>query len=115
MKPAFVFALLALPALALATPAGAADSALVLRQGDIFTDAVGSVIGVAVTNNSAATLGSAVVTCAFTAKGKPIGSASTAIYNIVPGSKGEDQVHLIGATADAATCSITGTTPPAAN
>lgn len=94
-----------------ALPAQAADPALKLHQGDIFTDPVGSVMGVSITNGTNATIGSAVVTCAFTAKGKAAGSASTTIFNIVPGDKGQDQVHLMGASADAATCSITATTP----
>lgn len=103
---------LALGALALGVlPATAADPALKLHQGDIFTDPVGSVMQVAITNGTAATIGSAVVTCAFTAKGQAAGTASTTIFNIVPGAKGEDQVHLMGATADAATCAISATTP----
>lgn len=109
MKPVALALLTCLAPLA-AVAATASD--LALKQGDIFTDAVGSVIGVAVTNNSNATIGSAVVTCSFTAKGKALGSASTTIYNIVPGAKGQDQVHLISATADAANCSITSTTAP---
>lgn len=92
-------------------PAHAADAALKLEQGDIFTDPVGSVMDVAVVNGTAATLGSAVVTCAFTAKGKAVGSASTTIFNIVPGAKGRDRVQLMGAAADAATCTIASTTP----
>ncbi|WP_250152255.1 hypothetical protein [Ancylobacter radicis] len=94
-----------------ALPALAADPALKLHQGDIFTDPVGSVMQVSITNGTAATIGSAVVTCAFTAKGKAAGSASTTIFNIVAGAKGEDQVHLMGASADAASCTITATTP----
>ncbi|MGA0563281.1 hypothetical protein ACO2RV_12620 [Ancylobacter sp. VNQ12] len=110
MKPV-AFALVAVT-LAAPTLGLAADPALTLTQGDIFTDPVGTVIGVAVTNGSSATLGSAVVTCAFTAKGKPVGSSSTTIYNIVAGAKGQDQVHLMGAAADGAQCSISSTTPP---
>lgn len=109
MKPVAI----ALTALALAAPtlALAANTALTLAQGDIFTDPVGTVIGVSVTNGTSATVGSAVVTCAFTAKGKPVGSSSTTIYNIVAGDKGQDQVHLMGAAADAAQCSISSTMP----
>lgn len=109
MKPV-AFALTAL-ALAAPTLALAANTALTLAQGDIFTDPVGTVIGVSVTNGTSATVGSTVVTCAFTAKGKPVGSSSTTIYNIVAGDKGQDQVHLMGAAADAAQCSISSTTP----
>ena len=109
MKPvAFALATLALAAPGLAL---AANPALTLVQGDIFTDPVGTVIGVSVTNGTSATIGSAVVTCAFTAKGKPVGSSRTTIYNIVAGDKGQDQVHLMGAAADAAECSISSTTP----
>lgn len=109
MKPVAI----ALTALALAAPtlALAANPALTLAQGDIFNDPVGTVIGVSVTNGTSATVGSAVVTCAFTAKGKPVGSSSTTIYNIVAGDKGQDQVHLMGAAADAAQCAISSTTP----
>lgn len=109
MKPvAFALATLALAAPTLAL---AANPALTLLQGDIFTDPVGTVIGVSVLNGTTATIGSAVVTCAFTAKGKPVGSSSTTIYNIVAGDKGQDQVHLMGATADGAQCAISSTTP----
>lgn len=111
--------LLAGPAVALALaaallPAGPARAdmpGLALGQGDIFTDAVGSVIGVSITNNGAAAVGSAVVTCAFTAGGKPAGSASTNLYNILPGQKGQDQVHMMGVKADKASCAITASTP----
>lgn len=89
-----------------------ADSGLVLQQGDIFTNDVGTVMGVSVTNNTPATVGSVGVTCTFTAKGAPAGSASTTIFNIVAGEKGQDQVHLMGPKADAATCAITSTAPP---
>ncbi len=92
-------------------PALATDAALKLHQGDIFTDPVGSMMDVSIINGTAATIGSAVVTCAFTAKGKNVGSASTTIFNIVAGAKGEDQVHLMGAVADAATCTIGAVTP----
>lgn len=89
-----------------------ADSGLTLTQGDIFTNDVGTVIGVSVTNHTSTTVGSVGVTCAFTVKGAPAGSASTTIFNIVAGEKGQDQVHLMGPKADAATCSITSTAPP---
>lgn len=99
---------------ALGIPAGQARAdmpGLALSQGDIFSDPVGSVIGVSITNNGSAPLGSAVVTCAFSAGGRPAGSASTNLYNILPGQKGQDQVHMMGVKADKATCSITATTP----
>ncbi|MCS0502966.1 hypothetical protein [Ancylobacter mangrovi] len=115
MKPnAF---LLAVPALAgamflAAVPAGAAEPALELHQGQIFSDPVGSVMNVSVTNGTQATLESAVVNCDFTAGSKPAGSASVTLYNIVAGTKGDGQVHLMGVKADTATCAITSTTPP---
>ena len=104
---------LAVGALALlAGSAAAADSGLKLEQGDIFTNDVGTVMGVSVVNNTSATVGSVAVSCAFTLKGDPVGSASTTLYNIVAGAKGQDQVHLLGPKADAATCSITSTGAP---
>ncbi|GLK74295.1 hypothetical protein KHC23_06910 [Ancylobacter dichloromethanicus] len=92
--------------------AAAKFSGLVLSQGDIFTNDVGTVMGVSVVNETAATVGSVGVNCAFTVNGKPAGSAGTTIYNIVAGAKGQDQVHLMGPKADAATCTITSTTAP---
>lgn len=104
-----------LPLLALAglapVAALAAEPPLTLSQGDIFSDPVGSVMAVSVTNGGTATVGAAVVTCEFTAAGKPAGTASTTIYNIVPGAKGQDQVHLMGARADTASCAISSTAP----
>jgi len=116
MKPVALVARAALAALGLAPVlapalAPAATPALTLTQGDIFTDPVGTMIRVTIANGTSATIGSAVVTCAFTAKGQPVGSASTTIYNIVPGDKGQDQVHLMGAAADHAACAISATTP----
>jgi len=95
-----------------ATAALADDAGLKLEQGDLFTNDVGTVLNVAVVNNTPNTVGSVGVNCAFTAKGAAVGSAGTIIFNIVAGAKGQDQVHLLGPKADAATCSITGTTPP---
>ncbi|MFD2140597.1 hypothetical protein [Ancylobacter oerskovii] len=91
----------------------AADSALKVKHGDIFTDPVGSVMDVSVVNEGQATVGAAVVTCDFTASGKAVGTASTTIYNIVGGSTGKDQVHLMGSAADAARCAISSTAPAA--
>ncbi|MCK0207149.1 hypothetical protein MWN33_03785 [Starkeya koreensis] len=105
-------ALLAAP-LSGAGAALADDAGLKLVQGDLFTNDVGSVLNVAVVNDTPNTVGSVGVQCAFTAKGKPVGSAGVIIFNIVAGEKGQDQVHLLGPKADGATCSITGTTPPA--
>ncbi|MDR6954614.1 hypothetical protein J2X65_003988 [Ancylobacter sp. 3268] len=90
-----------------------ADPALKLKQGDIFTDPVGSVMGVSVVNEGQTTIGAAVVTCDFTVSGKAVGTASTTIYNIVAGSTGKDQVHLMGSAADAARCTISSTAPAA--
>lgn len=105
-----------------ALPAGAQEASaqqadpkfpgLVLSHGDIFTNDVGTVMGVSVVNNTAATVGAVGVICAFTIGGKPAGSAATTIYNIVAGEKGQDQVHLMGPKADAATCAITSTAAP---
>ncbi len=83
-----------------------ADAAPALSQGDVYTDAVGSVVEVSVRNAGTGTIASAVVTCDFTAAGKSAGSASTTIFNVVPGTKATDQVHLIGARADKAACSL---------
>ncbi|MBS7539546.1 hypothetical protein [Ancylobacter lacus] len=77
-----------------------------LTQGDVYTDAVGSVVEVSVRNTGTGTIASAVVTCAFTTAGKPAGSAGTTIYNVVSGTKGTDQIHLIGVRADKAACSL---------
>lgn len=91
----------------------AGQDGLRLEQGDIFTNDVGTVMGVTVTNDTPQTISSVSVTCAFTANGAPAGSAGTQIFNIVAGAKGDGQVHLLGPKASAATCSIGGTTPPA--
>lgn len=117
-----VSSLAALLLAALSLPAGAPDAraqsgdarfaGLALSQGDIFTNDVGTVIGVSVTNSTAATVGSVGVSCSFTVKGKPAGSASTTIYNIVAGAKGQDQVHLMGPRADAASCAMTSIGKP---
>lgn len=110
-----VLSLAALPGIAGSALAQAGDArfaGLSLTQGDIFTNDVGTVIGVSVTNNTAATVGSVGVTCSFTAKGKPAGSAGTTIYNIVAGAKGQDQVHLMGPQADAASCAMTSLGKP---
>lgn len=106
------FALLVLIAMPALDSARAADPALQLQQGDIFSNPVGSVIGVTVTNTGSTDIGSVLVTCSFTAAGKSAGSASTTIYNIVAGANGQDQVHLMGAKADAATCTLGATTAP---
>ncbi|ADH91629.1 conserved hypothetical protein [Ancylobacter novellus DSM 506] len=105
------FALLAVSTLA--TAAYTAETGLTLQQGDIFTNDVGTVMAVSVVNGTANTVGSVAVNCAFTAGGKAVGSAGTTIYNVVAGEKGQDQVHLMGAKADAASCTITSTTAPA--
>ena len=111
MKPIglALLALVAMPAIAVAQ---VTDPALQLRQGDIFSDPVGSVIGVTVTNNGSAAIGSVLVTCSFTRGGKAAGSASTTVYNIVAGASGQDQVHLMGAKADKASCTLGATTAP---
>lgn len=113
MSPRALKAPLLCASLLAATMALADDAGLKLDQGDLFTNDVGTVLNVAVVNNTANTVGSVGVNCAFTAKGKSVGSAGTIIFNIVAGEKGQDQVHLLGPKADAATCSLTGTTPPA--
>jgi len=112
---ALLVAALSLPAGAPGAQAQSGDArfaGLALSQGDIFTNDVGTVIGVAVTNNTAATVGSVGVSCSFTVKGKAAGSASTTIYNIVAGAKGQDQVHLMGPQADAASCAMTSIGKP---
>lgn len=101
----------------IALPAGAQQAdptfpGLVLSHGDLFTNEVGTVMGVTVANNTGATVGSVGVSCAFTARGKPAGSAGTTIYNIVAGATGQDRVNLMGPRADAATCAITSTGAP---
>lgn len=101
----------AMPA-ALAQAGDARFAGLSLTQGDIFTNDVGTVMGVTVANNTAATVGSVTVQCSFTAKGKPAGSAGTTIYNIVAGATGQDRVNLMGPKADAASCTITSIGPP---
>lgn len=106
-----LLSLLALLALSCSSNAG--DPTLKLKIGDIFTDPVGSVMNVSVLNEGTAVVGAAVVTCQFTAAGKPVGTASTTIYNIVAGSSGKDQVHLMGTAADAANCVISSTAPAA--
>lgn len=111
MKP-IGLVLLALAAMPASARAQAADPVLTLKQGDIFTDPVGSVIGVTVTNKGSAAIGSVLVTCSFTAGGKAAGSASTTVYNIVAGASGQDQVHLMGAKADKASCTLGATTAP---
>lgn len=112
---ALTVAALALPGGLPVAEAQSGDSrfaGLALTQGDIFSDDVGTMIGVSVANNTAATIGSVDVTCSFTAKGKPAGSASTTIYNIVAGATGQDQVRLMGPKADAATCAMTALGKP---
>jgi len=93
------------------SPAFADNPALQLVQGGLFTDPVGSMLSVSVSNGMAKTLDFAAVKCSFTADGKPAGVAGTRIYNIVAGSTGESQVHLLGTKADAATCEIVGSSP----
>ena len=111
MKPIglVLLAVVAMPSMATAQVAG---TALQLQQGDIFSDPIGSVIGVTVTNTGSAAIGSVLVTCEFTAGGKPAGSASTTLYNIVAGANGQDQVHLMGAKAEKAACKLGATTAP---
>lgn len=110
---AFILAALLAGAPLGAGAARADDAGLKLVQGDMFTNDVGTVLNVSVVNDTANTVGSVGVQCAFTAKGKAVGSSGVIIFNIVAGEKGQDQVHLLGPKADGATCSITGTTPPA--
>lgn len=102
---------LALSALLFACPAQADDGALTLSQGEIFTDDVGSVIGVAIANGGAVAIESVDVTCSFSARGKSAGSASTTLFNLLPGARGEDQVHMMGTRADEAACRISATKP----
>lgn len=105
---------LLLPGLFLSMVAAhAADAGLVLTQGEVHTDPVGTVIAVTIQNNGTQTVGSAVVSCEFTVRGKAAGSAATTIYNVLPGGNGADQVHMMGVNADAATCRIGATTPSA--
>ena len=111
MKPIGLI-LLALVATSGLASAQTADPSLQLQQGAIFSDPVGSVVGVTVTNTGSAVIGSVLVTCSFTAGGKPAGSANTTIYNIVAGANGQDQVHLMGAKADKAACTLGATTAP---
>jgi len=111
MKP-IGLVLLALAAMSGMGAALAADPTLQLQQGDIFSDPIGSVVGVTVTNTGTTAIGSVLVTCSFTAGGKPAGSANTTIYNIVAGANGQDQVHLMGAKADKAACTLGATTAP---
>ena len=113
LLPSAFAALLLATAAPFATAAHAAEPALTVRQGDIFTDPVGTVMNVSVVNAGATTVGAAVVTCDFTTKGKPAGTASTTIYNIEAGATGKDQVHLMGGTADGASCVISSTAPAA--
>lgn len=109
---ALLVAALSLPTVARAQSGDARFAGLALSQGDIFTNDVGTVIGVSVANNTAATVGSVGVSCSFTVKGKAAGSASTTIYNIVAGATGQDQVHLMGPRADAASCAMTSIGKP---
>ena len=113
VRGVLVRGLLVLAAFGVCTVPALADPALKLKQGDIFTDPVGSVMGVSVANEGQTTIGAAVVTCDFTVSGKAVGTASTTIYNIVAGSTGKDQVHLMGSAADAARCAISSTAPAA--
>lgn len=95
--------------------AAQADDALTLSQGEIYSDDVGSVIAVSIVNGGTIPIDSAVVTCSFTARGQATGSASTTLFNLLPGSKGEDQVHMMGMRADKAACRISATMPPTKN
>jgi hypothetical protein len=103
--------MLAVSCLLFAGAAAADDTALTLSQSDLFNDDVGSMIEVAVVNDGTVAYNSAVVTCHFTARGRSQGTASTTLFNLLPGSKGQDQVHLMGARADKAACEISYTTP----
>lgn len=113
MPKALFLTALAGAALLAIGPLHAADPALELHQGDLFTDPVGTVLNVSVTNGTAATLGSVEISCDFTSGGKSVGSAGTTLYNIVAGAKGGGQVHLMGPQADAATCALGATTAAA--
>jgi hypothetical protein len=104
---------IAVSALLFANAALADNTALTLSQGDLNSDDIGTVIDVAIVNDGAVTFDSAVVTCSFTAKGKETGSASTTLFNLLPGSKGQDQVHMLGPRSDKAACRISATTPAA--
>lgn len=95
----------------LAAAAAHADPALQLSQGEIFSDPVGSVIEVTLQNGGTGTVVAAVVTCAFAAGGRALGSASTTLYNVLPGEKDTDQVHMMGAKADVASCQISSVSP----
>lgn len=97
---------------ALAQAGDARFAGLSLTHGDLFTNDVGTVMGVTVANNTAATVGSVTVECSFATNGKPAGSAGTTIYNIVAGATGQDRVNLMGPKADAASCAITAIGPP---
>lgn len=95
------------------SPALAQTAGLTLTPGDIFTNPVGTVMDVSVANGTANTVGSVLVTCAFTAAGKPAGSSGTTLYNITPGMTGKERIQLMGAKADAASCSLSNATPAA--
>ena len=104
---------IAVSALLFASAALADNTSLTLSQGEINSDDVGTVIDVAIVNDGAVTFDSAVVTCNFTSRGKETGSASTTLFNLLPGSKGQDQVHMLGPRSDKAACRISSTKPAA--
>lgn len=95
------------------SPALAQTTGLTLSQGDVFSDPVGSVINVSVANGTANTVASVLVTCAFTAGGKSLGSSSTTLYNITPSTTGKERVQMMGVKAEAAACSLSNAAPAA--
>lgn len=102
---------IAVSALLFASAALADSTALTLSQGEVNSDDVGTIIDVAIVNDGTSTFDSAVVTCSFSARGRETGSASTTLFNLLPGSKGQDQVHMLGPRSDKAVCRISATTP----
>lgn len=102
---------IAVSVLLFANAALADNTALTLSQSDLNSDDIGTVIDVAVVNDGTTTYDSAVVTCSFSARGRETGTASTTLFNLLPGSKGQDQVHMLGPRSDKAVCRISATTP----
>lgn len=102
MKPiGFTALLLCVAGVAVADVAG-----LTLTQGDIFTNPVGTVMDVSVANGGTATVAAVEVTCTFSSAGKPVGTASSVIYNITPGGTGDGRIQLMGAAGNSATCTL---------
>jgi len=85
-----------------------APAGLTLSTDKLRTDAGGAYISVAVANKTPTTFGQIIVTCAFSAGDKTLGTSSTTLFSVVGGTTGNDQVRLFGATsATAAKCEIT--------